>query len=110
VIQAQLRRARFLSRFCGSPLAGGDFEGAVEAVEDGFGPAEFGGDAGGDFVPTGAGSGGEAVGVGDDLAGGEGLGPLPLHAVPFERRCRAVRPGGLGQVERGVEGGANSGS
>ena len=35
-------------------MAGGDFEGAAEAVEDGSGPAEVGGDAGGDFVPTGA--------------------------------------------------------
>ena len=52
-------------------MAGGDFKGAAEAVEDGSGPAEVGGDAGGDFVPTGAGGGAEAVGVGDDLAGGE---------------------------------------
>jgi hypothetical protein len=35
-------------------VAGGDFEGAAEAVEDGSGPAKVGGDAGGDFVPTGA--------------------------------------------------------
>ena len=65
-------------------VAGGDFEGAAEAVEDGSGPAEVGGDAGGDFVPTGAGGGAEAVGVGDGLAGGEGLGSLAAHAVPGE--------------------------
>jgi len=87
-------------------VAGGDFEGAAEAVEEGVGPADVGGDAGGDLVPTGAGGGAEAVGVGDDLAGGEGLGFLAAQAVPGEGGGGVVGAGGLGEVEGGVEGGA----
>ena len=60
------------------------------------------GDAGGDFVPTGAGGGAEAVGVGDGLAGWEGLGFLAAHAVPGEGGGGVVGAGGLGEVEDGM--------
>ena len=55
-------------------------------------------------MPTGVGSGAEAVGLGDDLADGEGLGFLAAHAVPCEGGGGVVGADGLGEVERGVEG------
>ena len=86
--------------------AGGDFEGATEAVNDGFGPAGVRGDADGDFVPTGAGVGAEDVSVGDDRAGGDGSEFLAAHAVPGEGCRYAVCSGRFGQVEPGSEGGS----